>query len=187
MEFWQDMKTGEHLIIEYNKENGKRMRSWTIRRGEKPVWHPPIHIECSHEWWSANGKYIYYCDNKNGIGRIDYETGETRMIYTPINSHAHATADDLYFCSDRFMPEDGGPMYRGCPTRTQFYNDVTGKSVIMITENPALYKRAEPCVYHIDPHPRFVMGDRYVAQVTTVTGQITVAFTSVDQLKALTK
>ena len=188
MEYWQDMKTGIRHIIAYN-EDDKRTRSWTIRRGEAPVVHLPLHRECSHEWWSMNGKYIYYCDNKNGIGKIDYATGEHTMFYTSINSHAHSTADDMFFCSDRFMPEDSGSaMYRGCPTRTAFHNLASGKSIKMI-DNPGYYTADEPCVYHIDPHPRFVFGDRYVAQVTTLPGRgkVTVAFTNVEHLKELTK
>jgi hypothetical protein len=187
MEFWQDMKTGVHHIIPYNDE-GKRTRSWTIRRGEEPVLHLPLHSECSHEWWSANGRYIYYCDGKNGVGKIDYYTGEHSMFYTPINSHAHSSADDMFLCADKFSLDDGQPFYRGCATKTAFHNLASGKSIMMM-ENPAHYQPEEPCAYHIDPHPRFVFNDKYIAQVTTLPGpgKVTVAFTNVEHLKEMTK
>jgi len=187
MEFWQDYKTGIHHIIEFNEYN-QRTRTWTIRRGEKePTLHLPKHSAQSHEWWSANGQYIYYCDGQKGVGRIDYKTGEHIMYYIPSSSHAYSTADDRYLCSDKFDPEEGQPWYRGCRTNTYFYDTVTEKGVYMISENPALYQPEDPCVYHIDPHPRFVFNDKYVAQVTTVPGQVTVAFTPVDQLIEATK
>ncbi len=72
-------------------------------------------------------------------------------------------------------------------TGTLFTDTLSGKSVKIISKNPALYGPEEPCVYHIDPHPRFVFHDRYVAQVTTVPGQVSVAFTPVAQLKEKTK
>ena len=187
MEFWQDYKTGIHHIIERN-EAGKRTRTWSIRRGETaPTLHLPLYNEQTHEWWSANGRYIYYCDGERGVGRIDYQTGEHIMHDIPISSHAYSSADDRYLCSDKFEPDEGDPWYRGCPTSTYFYDTQTGKGVPMIHKNPALYRPDEPCVYHIDPHPRFVFDDRYVAQVTTVPGQVSVAFTPVAQLKEKTK
>jgi len=187
MEFWQDLKTGTHYIIDYD-DNGHRTRTWTIERGdEDAVLHTPKFRDQTHEWWSANGKYIYYCDKFHGVGRINYKTGEHIMHYMPYSWHAYSSMDDLYFCSDKYFPEEDLPFYRGCMTGTLFTNTVTGKNVKMIAKNPALYKPDEPCVYHIDPHPRFVFNDKYVAQVTTVTGQVTVAFTPVDQLKELTK
>jgi len=187
MEFWQDMITGDHKIIDFDQA-GHRMRTWTTRRGEgTATLHSPKFRNQTHEWWSANGQYIYYCDASNGVGRIDYKTGEHIFHYIPYAWHAYSTMDDRYFCSDKQFPEEDYTNYRGSLSGTLFTDTETGKNVKMISKNPPLYKPDEPCVYHIDPHPRFVFNDKYVAQVTTVPGQISVAFTPVDQLKELTK
>ena len=187
MEYWQDLKTGERKIIEYD-ENDHRMRTWTIRRGDPDaVLHSPLFREQTHEWWSSDGRYIYYCDADHGVGRINYQTGEHIMLPIPYSWHAHSSEDDRYFCSDTKILPEGQAFYRGAASATMFTDIQTGKNVVMISENLALYQPDEPCVYHIDPHPRFVFNDKYVAQVTTVTGQVTVAFTPVSPLKEKTK
>ncbi|MGI5899895.1 MAG: hypothetical protein ACOX8S_08255 [Christensenellales bacterium] len=178
MDRWQDIKTGLHHDIPYD-DKGKRARCWTIRRGENPVLHPPLHSECSHEWWSAGGKHIYYCDEQNGIGKINLQTGEHSMFYTSLSSHGHSCADGSFLCT--------GKIYPGGAARASFHSIRSAKSVVML-ESPAAYHQGESSAYDIGPHPRFVFGDRYIAQSTTLNGpgKLTVAFTNVDQLRRMT-
>ncbi len=62
----------------------------------------------------------------------------------------------------------------------QFLNRETGKTLVVV-DNP---ERADYAGrnYHIDPHPRFVCGDRYVVFTTTIRGEIDVAVVETGQL-----
>ena len=42
-------------------------------------------------------------------------------------------------------------------------------------------------IYHIDPHPRFVVGDRYVTFTTTVCGRVDVGIAETSQLIELSR
>ena len=181
MDFWVNISTSIRNPIGRDEEN-KITRLWTIRRGEDPVHHKAMFEQASHEYWSANGKRIYYCDKDRGTCSVDIETGERKLVHPEGYRHSYMTADEKYCCADIFLYDEEGQWYRGCPTRVNFHNTVTGKTVDIVTENPALYKKSEPCVYHIDPHPRFVFNDEYVAFTTTVHGRVDVAFTKVSQL-----
>jgi hypothetical protein len=185
MEFWQDLKTGVRNRIGEN-EKGQLTRIWTIRRGEQPVNHLPVYKEASHEWWSADGKKIYYCDWRKGTCMIDFHTGERRLIHPTGYRHAYSSANDKYFVADIFNYNDNWRWYRGCATTANFYNTETRRPVDIVTRNPALYAFEEPCVYHIDAHPRFVFNDKYVAYCTTVFGKPSVGFANTSQLVQLT-
>ena len=185
MDFWQDYQTGIRERIG-KTENGQLTRMWTIRRGEKPVSHLPVYNEASHEWWSADGKKIYYCDWRYGIGCVNIETGERSLVHPTGYRHGYSSADDKYFCADIFNYGDNFQWYRGCATTVNFYNSETKRPIDVITRNPALYTADEPCVYHIDAHPRFVFNDKYIAYCSTVHGKPSVGFTSVDHLVHMT-
>ena len=186
MEFWNEIETGKRHVIERD-ENNQLKRLWTIKKGEAPVCHKPVYEEASHEWWSADGKRIYYCDKDKGVCYVDYFSGE-RSCAVPLPArHAHAAVDQSLFCYDNFLYDEGGSKwYRGCATSASFYNAQTKKGVDMITRNPALYKSEEPCVYHIDPHPRFVFNDDFVQHTVTVFGKCSLGFTKTSALKSKT-
>ena len=185
MDFWTDINTGIRHRIAANEE-GKLTRIWTIRRGEEPVNHLPLYKEASHEWWSADGKKIYYCDWRKGTCSIDIHTGKRQLIHPTGYRHAYSSADDKYFVADIFNYDDKWRWYRGCATTANFYNTETKRPVDIITRNPALYTIDEPCVYHIDSHPRFVFNDKYVAHCCTVFGKPSVGFSRTSQLVELT-
>jgi hypothetical protein len=186
MEFWNDITTGERHRIERD-ENNKLKRLWTIKKGEEPVCHKPVYEEASHEWWSADGKRIYYCDKDKGVCSIDYFSGERNCAVPLPARHAHTTADQSLFCYDNFLYEQGGTRwYRGCATSASFYNTRTGTGAGIITRNPPLYSPEEPCVYPIDPHPRFVFNDAFVQHTVTVLGKCSLGFTRTADLEKMT-
>jgi hypothetical protein len=186
MEFWNDITTGERHVIERD-ENRQLKRLWTIKKGEQPVCHKPVFEEASHEWWNAGGNRIYYCDWKKGVCYLDFFTGDRKCVVPLPARHAHATADESFICYDNFLYDEGGTKwYRGCATSASFYNTKTGKGTDIITRNPPLYTKEEPCVYHIDPHPRFVFNDAYIQHTVTVLGKCSLGFTRTADLAAMT-
>ena len=185
MDYWSESRTGMRHIIDFD-DNGKLMRSWVLRKGGEPQLIKPMYIESSHEWWSADGKKVFYCDWIKGIVRHNLETGKDDLVMPYGSRHGYATEDEKYYAGDVFLSLDGKGWFRGCSMQVRFYNSVTDKVIDIITQSPELYTRDEACVYHIDAHPRFVMGDRYVAYTTTALGCVGVAFTKLDYLKELT-
>lgn len=186
-DYWNDKATGKQYGI-LTDETGRRTRLWTIRRGEDPIaWKSEYQDgAATHEWWSADGKSIYYVDGKYGAVKIDLATGKFSDMHPGGTWHAHSSTDEQYFVGDVQIRENGS-WYRGCASIVNFYNHSTGKQVDIVSCNPALYTAENPCVYHMDPHPQFLSGDRYIAFTTTVTGQVSVGITRVEDLIALTK
>ena len=85
---------------------------------------------------------------------------------------------------DRF----GSKWFRGCPAGVKFYNRETDKEIDIVTEMPENeFTPENQCKYHIDPHPRFVSGDKYIVFTTTELGSVDLAVAVVDELKALTR
>ena len=186
MEFWNDITTGIRHVIERD-ENNQLKRLWTIKKGEEPVCHKPLYNEASHEWWSDDGRRIYYCDKDRGVCYVDYFSGERSCVVPLPARHAQTTSDQSLFCYDNFLYEQGGTKwFRGCATSASFYNPKTGRGKDIITRNPPLYAPEEPCVYHIDPHPRFVFNDTFIQHTVTVTGKCSLGFTKTSDMVKLT-
>lgn len=184
-DMWTEKQDGKFHDITYDK-NGGLARLWTIKKGEEPVYWPPLYTEARHEWWSADGKSIYYVDWNYGAIKIDTVTGKREVADPRGTWHAHCTDDELLFVADE-NEIDGKKWYRGCKSRVHFYNTKTKKYVNIATENPALYTREEPCRYHIDPHPQFTFGDTVVMYTATVTGRVSAAVTEVAPLLERTR
>jgi len=182
---WAEVETGIVHNIRYD-ENGKLGRLYTLKKGEEPKYIPPLYIEARHEWWSADGESIFYVDWDYGTIKYDTRTGEYSVQDPRGTWHAHCTADESFFVADE-NEIDGVKWFRGCKSRVHFYNKPTGKYVDIVTENPALYTREEPCTYHIDPHPQFTARERAVMHTTTVTGRVSAAITEVAPLLEKTK
>jgi hypothetical protein len=174
-----DKNTGTPHGCDRDKNN-KSKRMWTIRRGEKAKPVPPKWNSATHEWWSADGRYIYYIDLKNGTVRIDQSTGKSKLVNPYGRWHSHASKDNNYFVADNKADKQG--YYRGCASNVLFYNRLTGKKVDIVTKAPALSTPKNPSVYHVDPHPQFVHHDRYVVYTTSVLGRIDVALVRVSDL-----
>lgn len=150
-------------------------RMWLIRRGEppRPIFTTPT--ICSHEWWDADGRHAWAVRGKE-TWRTDIETAERERIEWPVNCwHAHNSQDGNYLVCDsteRF--------YRGCASSVHFLDRHTG-ATFKIIDNPAV-EGVTGANYHIDPHPRFCCGDRFVVFTTTVEGQVNLAMVKTADL-----
>lgn len=152
-------------------------RMWLIRRGEKPhpVFAKPTVV--THEWWDADGQHVW-CVWGNEAMRVRLEDGSVERIALPRHCwHGHATADGRLFVYDS---HEQGQFRRGVASSVHFLNCETGRS-LAIADNPAGYDFGGR-TYHIDPHPRFCAGDRYITHTTTVRGEVDVAITPVSDL-----
>ena len=180
---------GKYNRIPYD-ENGVYQRLWTVTsKGERKMW-PAKNNYATHEWWSADGKKIYYCSDYYGIYGIDIETGEDITILEGIDPwHAYSTKDDsLFIWDEKKLERYGGKWYRGCPSALNFFNRTTGKNLVVISEMPENGHTPEnQNPYHIDPHPRFTENEKYVVFTTTELGGVDLGVVVVDELLELTK
>ena len=182
---WTEVHTGIRHEITYD-ENGKLARIWIMKKDGEPIYIPPLYTEARHEFWSPDGKGIYYVDWEFGTIRYDLSSGKYTTVDPRGTWHAHCDSGEKYFVADE-NEIDGEKWYRGSKSRVHFFNKDTGKYVDIITENPALFTRNDPCRYHIDPHPQFAMNDNAVIHTTTVTGKVSLAVTDVSQLVEKTR
>jgi len=155
-------------------------RLWLIRRGEKPRPVLPTPTRVTHEWWDDDGRHAWCIRGREGVWRVDVESGEVDVIpWVNGTWHSHCSRDAMYLVGDA-----NERFYRGCPSTVNFLNRHTQKEVRLVS-NPEMpnYTGAN---YHIDPHPRFVGGDRYIVFTTTVRGQVDLAVVPVQNLIDLT-
>jgi Tol biopolymer transport system component len=151
---------------------------------------PPKNNYASHEWWSADGKTIYYCSDNYGIYGINIETGEDITILEGIDPwHAYSSKDDsLFIWDEKKLERYGGKWYRGCPSALNFFNRTTGKNLVVISEMPENGHTPEnQNPYHIDPHPRFTENEKYAIFTTTELGGVDLGVVVVEELLELTK
>jgi hypothetical protein len=150
-------------------------RLWLMRRGGKPY---PILREprwVSHEWWDADGQHAW-CVWENEAWRVNIHSGEEEKIVFAHNCwHAHSTQSNEYIVCDSHAG-----FGRGCASAVHFLNRKTNREV-KLADNPARLDHVGR-TYHIDPHPRFCCGDRYVVFTTTVRGEVDVAMVPTQQL-----
>lgn len=182
---WVEVDTGKYHRITYD-ENGKLARIWIMKKGEEPVYIPPLYTEARHEYWAPDGMGVYYVDWDFGTIKYDLLTKEYTVIDPKATWHSHCDVAEKYIVSDS-NEIDGEKWYRGSKSRVHFFNRETGKYVNIITENPALFTREKPSRYHIDPHPQFAINDTKILHTTTVTGKVSAAITNVEQLIEATK
>lgn len=182
-----DLAHNVKRLIRYN-ERGEFMRLWTLRRDGTETMHPPLDgHRATHEFWSADGRKIYYCayspeQGNKAVVRLDLMTGR-HEIAAPVRAwHAFASKDESFLVYD-----ENEVFYRGTASKVALYNRMTGKNVYIVSDNPALAPRDEPSPYHLDPHPQLVGGERYVAFTTSVNGRADVAVAPVEPLLRKTK
>lgn len=178
-DYWFGKAAGVMHRIERDRY-GKLKRMWLLRKGKTALSVKPKWAAASHEWWSSDGKYIYYIDNKNGTVRINWRTQEKTLINPYGRWHGHSSINNHYFVADNIADKNG--FFRGCAANVSFYNGSTGKKVDIVTMAPALSTRKNPSVYHVDPHPQFVCNDRYIIYTTYVLGHIDVAVVKTSDL-----
>lgn len=154
----------------------------------------PYKNRATHEWWAHDGKSVFYCSS-HSIVRNWLDDREPEVIcHVPIEGgngtwHGHSTEDDKYFIIDGSWPCMGLDWWRGCESLVRFYNTETGKMVFVVTHNPVVngWTPDNPSIYHIDPHPRFVLHDKYITFTATTQGRVDLAIAEVDQLIEATK
>lgn len=167
-------------------ENGNFMRLWTVyANGEEKMW-PPLNKErASHEWWSADGRKIYYCKYNsdwvnNGVCFIDIFTGEHKLAAPVAAWHAFTSMDEALVVFDE---NDG--FYRGCASKVGMYNVKNGKKVYINTQNPPINPKESPSKYHLDPHPRFNARDKYIVFTAAPDGKPEVAVAKTEDILPL--
>ena len=177
-------------------------RLQVITREGKRTMLKPLGNGATHEWWSPDGKGLYYVNNK--VAGTDYgvvafspadgsEPYEIFRCSTPgaFNNlwHAECSRDQNYFVADAAYPCMGEPIWRGAESMLYFHNHLTGKTIKFLTKNPVVegWSPDNPCGYHIDPHPAFIMQDRYISFTTTVLGHVDVAIACVEDLVEATQ
>ena len=186
---YSDADTGKHYRIPINEE-GVYERLWLVSPDGERRCLPPLHNYATHEWWSADGRIVYYCCDNHGLYGKNIETGEDVIVLDGVDPwHAYSTSDDKYFVYDeKKLERYGGKWYRGCPAAVNFYNAENGKLIKIVTEMPENGATPEnPNNYHIDPHPRFVCDEKYIVFTTTELGSVDLAIAPVDKLKELVK
>lgn len=200
-EFLFDPKLGREIAPA--KVDGIYPRLQLITRdGERRMLKPYGNF-ASHEWWAPNGKSVYYVngycvENGEKISVVARDTMDGRepevvcRVKVPGGNgtwHAHCTKDEKYFVIDGSYPDGKRDMWRGCESMVHFYNTETKKLFKFLTKNPVVegWTPENPSIYHIDPHPRFVLDDTMVCFTTTICGRVDVAFAAVDQLIDATK
>ena len=180
---YKEMGTGVYHEIPCD-EKGGYMRLWTVEDDGKRTMYLPMHNYATHEWWSADGKKIYYV-NGFGIHRINIETGAHECAHSCTVAHAFATKDEQFFVFDEHVVDDG-KWYRGCPFRVRFYNARTDKEVIIAETMPAVSNPYHQR-YHLDAHPRFTDNEKYIVFTTTAFTGCDLTIASVDEIRALTE
>ena len=98
-DMWAEKQDGTFHDITTD-ENGKLARLWTMKREKHPCTGRRFYTEARHEWWSADGRSIYYVDWDYGAIRIDTETGAREVVDPRGTWHAHCTDDERYFVAD---------------------------------------------------------------------------------------
>ncbi|MFA6961754.1 MAG: hypothetical protein WC205_13450 [Opitutaceae bacterium] len=182
--------------------NSLANRLWLIRRNEKarPVYSREIPMKSEvfvqnghyenerpsrvhderimhgHEWWSADGQYIWYVHYGVGVERIPAYGAPVADLIWPLNHVSHGHADE----SGKLVVVDCLPPDRPEEGRVAFYNRETGRKINIVSLIPYPDDRQQS--YHVHAHPQFCGGDRYICYTTTVLGGIDVAFTLVDEL-----
>ena len=145
-------------------------RLWHIERGgqPRPILTEPVAV--THEWWDPDGEHVW-CTYKTETWRVRVSDGAVEKIAFPHHCwHSFSSqAGNLLVCDSIASM----PWKRGGASNVYFLNRDSGQK-LTLASNP---ERADYAGrnYHIDPHPRFCLGDRYVVFTTTVLGAVDVA------------
>ena len=157
-------------------------RLWLLERGCQP--RPILREPCAvtHEWWDPDGEHVW-CTFQHETWRVRVSDGAVEKIGFPHHCwHAFSSADSSLLVCDSIASL---PWRRGGLSAVYFLNRRTGQK-LTIANNP---ERADYAGrnYHIDPHPRFVLGDQYVVFTTTVLGAVDLAIVPTADLLAKTQ
>ena len=161
-------------------------RMWLIRRGGEAA---PIFADVAasgaakhgHEWWSADGKHVWYIHYNRGVMRVNPFAAKPEaelMWASDTVSHAHADATETLIVADCLPGPATGI------NRVVFINRRTGREVEIVSHMdypPESLRR-----YHVHPHPQFCLRDLYICYTTFVHGRVDVALVPVSRLVEMT-
>ncbi len=153
-------------------------RLWMMRRGQKPRPILPEPKFLTHEFWDDAGRHVWAIDCGRAVWKVDIETGQKEVVWDNLKGswHAHHHPSGRYVVADN--NEDR--FYRGCPSAVSFLNRDTGKRCVLV-RNPTKADFAG-ANYHIDPHPRFCCGGRFIVFTTTIRGEVDLAVARTEDL-----
>ncbi len=187
-----DYATNTYIMPE--PVDGVYPRLQLIRRDGSRRMLKPYRNFATHEFFSADGKKVYYCSRDSvGCNRLDGDEPEAAFHLPAVDGngtwHAHCTRDEQYFIVDASLASMGREWWRGCPSMMRFYNRETGKHVELIHENPVVngWTPENQSIYHIDPHPRFVLNDSLIVFTVTTQDKVDLAVAEVAPLIEATK
>lgn len=150
-------------------------RLWLLRRdGHLEPLLPNAPLPSSlrgHEWWDADGQHVWHIDYHAGTARTDIRTHERELVWP--NGHTHSHCDR----SGRLLVGDINADDRW---RVAFFDCENKREIGIVSRLPSpVHPRG---AYHLHPHPRFCLGDRYVCYTTNVRGSIDLALVPTSRL-----
>ena len=162
---------------------GKEDRMWLLRLGEeiRPVCpNDPVSSDLrGHEWWDVDGEHIWYINYRTGTEKVNIHTGKQTPVWPGGHTHSYCDQKGQYIVGDINAQHIHMEKWR-----IAFFNTLTGKEINIVSDLPSLpYPRRR---YHVHPHPRFCLNDRYICYTTNVLGSVDVALVPVEQLIART-
>jgi len=183
---WNDKISGERFHLDH--------RLWLMdinRTRFEPVrpkdWYGH-NSATTHEWWSRDGM-ICWTDYDKGTFECDPYTLDTTHVWQHNLCHSHCSSDRRYWCAD-----ENPYKWATQPVEILFYDRQRGceKAIVSAMPQPPvssdLFHLDPPyCsrdIYHLDPHPQFSPQDSWIVYTTTVRGEVDVALTPVEDLKA---
>jgi hypothetical protein len=126
----------------------------------------------SHEWWSADGRCINWCDYGQGIFEYDIVEGVTNHIWRTPLCHGHSDPTYRYWCADQ-----SPYLWSEQPCQVRFFDRAREREINIASALPLPpIPRGK---YHIDPHPHFSPKGTWVTYTTTALGNVDVALTPV--------
>jgi prepilin-type N-terminal cleavage/methylation domain-containing protein len=173
----------------YDPVSGKAIeadnRLWMLRRGGRvrPIFAEPT--QGTHEWWDRDGEHVWFVGEPHFLRDRANSTPATWRVRVadahleragPWFWHAHDSACGRWLVGDRHIPYTR--FERGMPSSVHLWSRGDARETALITLNPE--HRTIGRQYHIDPHPRFVLGDRYITHTTTVRGKVDLAVTRTE-------
>jgi hypothetical protein len=161
-------------------------RMWLLRRDGRAE---PIFADAAasgaakhgHEWWSADGRHVWYIHYGRGVMRVDpfRSPPEPELMWASDHvSHAHTDATESYVVADCQPGAATGI------SKVIFFNRRTGREIVIVSQMPYPSDALRP--YHVHPHPQFCQNDRHICYTTLVRNRVEVALVSVESLVALT-
>lgn len=168
-DWWHDCVTGE--MIHYQN------RVWTIRKNEDPQpLFEGIHKDMTHEWWSKDGKGIWYVDYDRGTCRYDLATKESICAWDRITCHSNCNTDEKYLVADINTYD----IEKDKPFEVVFYNTLTKKETAIVSDMTKLVGIKKH--YHLHPHPMFIDNDEFIMYTFNDEESTTLALTPMSEL-----